>query len=106
MGIEERIDILEQENKKLEDRVSYLEAVKTDKFVTPKQLAEIMDCSTNHVYILIREKKIQATHLGSSPKIPMSQFYDKHPSECLSKNKKKNNNPSTSPSTMKDIVFG
>lgn len=63
----------------LEERIKRLEEQATNKeeWVTPKELSEIMKCSTNNVYIKIRKGDIYATDkLGSILRIPMSQFYN------------------------------
>lgn len=63
----------------LEERVERLEEQVTNKeeWVTPKELSEIMKCSTNNIYIKIRKGDIYATDkLGSILRIPMSQFYN------------------------------
>lgn len=81
MGIEERISLLEEENKKLQETIEYLKARADDGFFTPEEVAEKMKCSRNHIYDLIREGVIEAApRTGKSIRIPMSQFYRKeHP---------------------------
>lgn len=49
MGIEECIEELEKLTKKLSVKISYLENVNNDKWVSAKGLAEIMGCSTNNI---------------------------------------------------------
>lgn len=63
----------------LEERIKRLEeqATNREEWVTPKELSEIMKCSTNNIYIKIRKGDIYATDkLGSILRIPMSQFYN------------------------------
>lgn len=68
MSIEERVETLER-------RIEELEQTTIVEYVTPKQLAEILQCSTNHIYVKIREGEIKTLHgLGSCLRIPMSQF--------------------------------
>jgi len=76
MSIEERIALLENTAYELQNKINYLEKKNSDKWVSAKELAEIMSCSVNNIYIKVRSGEIYATkRLGSSPKIPMSQFY-------------------------------
>jgi len=78
MGIEERLAELEVLTKNLSSKILYLEKINNDKWVSAKELAELMGCSTNNIYIKIRKGDIYATDkLGSIPRIPMSQFYKK-----------------------------
>ena len=76
MGIEEHIKQLEETVKQLTEKVKFMETQYKDRWVSAKELAEIMGCSTNNVYIKIRTGEIYATKkLGAIPRIPMSQFY-------------------------------
>lgn len=78
MGIEERISLLEEENKKLQEAVEYLKSRANDGFFTPEEVALKMKCTTNHIYNLIRRGTIEtAARTGKSIRIPMSQFYRK-----------------------------
>ena len=46
-----------------------------EKYVTPQQLADIFQCSVNHIYIKIRDGSIKTVeNLGDLKRIPMSQF--------------------------------
>lgn len=105
MGIEERIENLEIQNEELRSKVEYLEHRNEERFVTAKELAAIMNCSVNNVYIKIRSGEIFATDkLGSIPRIPMSQFYQNNPKEKkLRKNVQAKDEKSKS---MKELVFG
>jgi excisionase family DNA binding protein len=67
--------------RELEERIERLEAKseenssKYEKYVTPKQLAKLMQCSTNHIYLQIRAGHIKVINqLGTSYRIPLSQF--------------------------------
>lgn len=104
MGIEQRIEELENLTKQLNDKVEYLEEVNHDKWVTAKELSEIMNCSLNNVYIKIRSGEIYATDkLGSIPRIPLSQFYINKKGEEKTTIKPRNNQKVL---TMKERVFG
>lgn len=104
MHIEERLNLLEEQNRILAERIEELERKeKPEEFVTPKQLAETMNCSTNTVYIKIRSGEIEAVKIGSCPKIPMSQFYKKKETEP---ERKKRNFKKSEVRSMKDAVFG
>jgi hypothetical protein len=101
MCIEDRIEELENKTKQLTDKVQYLETVNQDKWVSAKELSEIMGCSLNNIYIKIRKGEIYATNkLGSMPRIPMSQFYK---NTTVIRNVTEINNR---PISMKEKVFG
>lgn len=68
--LEERINMLEKQALELEQTMEY-----RDEFVTPKELAKIMKCSTDHIYKQIRKGYIKtAEGLGSLKRIPIDQF--------------------------------
>lgn len=91
MGIEERIERLEQLTEQMEDRINYLESKNNDKWVSAKELAQIMGCSVNNVYIKIRAGEIYSTNkLGSIQRIPMSQFYKNESVKSEPKNSNEN----------------
>lgn len=76
MGIEERIEQLETICSDLIEKLEYAEAKYCDRFVSSKELAKIMGCSTNNIYLKVRNGDIFATKkLGSNRRIPLSQFY-------------------------------
>lgn len=75
MYLEDRVNELEKQVKELTDKVAHLESVNNDKWVSAKELAEIMGCSVNNIYIRIRSGEIYASRKLGSPKIPLSQFY-------------------------------
>lgn len=104
MCIEDKIDLLEQQVKQLQTQLAKLEAQRNDKYVTPKQLAEIMNCSVNNIYVKIRSGEILADRSTGLPRIPMSQFVGQasEVAETPPKPKKKNEQPKT----MKEMVFG
>lgn len=105
MGIEERIEQLEVMCHELSEKLQQSEARQADRFVSAKELAEIMDCSLNNVYIKIRSGEIFATDkLGSIPRIPMSQFYQNNPKEKKVRRTKQKKDDK--PKSMKELVFG
>ena len=75
MTIEERVSKLEQDNQELKERVGMLS--KREEFATPSELADLLRCSKNHIYIQIRSGAIQAVTVGTAIRIPMSQFHPK-----------------------------
>lgn len=88
MGIEERISLLEEENKKLQEAVEYLKARTNDGFFTPEEVAQKMKCTTTHIYNLIRRGTIEtAARTGKIIRIPMSQFYRKEQPDVAGKEK-------------------
>ncbi len=72
MNIEERITKLEQDNIELKDRIDMLSRM--EHYVTPTELAKILHCSKNHIYIQIRSGAMQAVSVGAAIRIPISQF--------------------------------
>jgi hypothetical protein len=102
MCIEERIEELENLTKAMTEKIEYLESVNHDKWVSVKELADIMGCSANNIYIKIRSGEIYATFkLGSIPRIPLSQFYQPD-RKALVQNKKN----SVKELSIKEKVFG
>lgn len=75
MYLEERVEALENEREELLQRIEYLENRGTDRFVTVAELAKLFECSTNTIYVKIREGEIYATRKTGNARIPMSQFY-------------------------------
>jgi len=74
MHLEERIEKLERTIEMLTEQ---LRQTNKERWVTPAELAEIMQCSVNNIYIKIRSGEIYATEkLGNIKRIPMSQFYN------------------------------
>ena len=71
----ELIMTLEERVIELENRIALLETNVVEKHLTPKELADWLNCSTNTIYVKIREGKIKtARNLGTLIRIPMSQF--------------------------------
>lgn len=112
MGIEDRLNRLEEENAALKDRVAYLEAVGLDEFLPPKAIAVKMHCSLTTVHNYIKSGRIQATRKLGDWRIPTSQFYREdfedtttggEPESMIRPQKKKGPEKEA---TMKDIVFG
>lgn len=111
MGIEDRLNRLEEENAALKDRVAYLEAVGLDEFLPPKAIAAKMHCSLTTVHNYIKSGRIQATRKLGDWRIPTSQFYredsedaiiDVESESMIRPQKKRGPKKET---TMKDIVF-
>lgn len=101
MTIEERISRLEQDNRELRERVDMLS--KMEQFVTPSELAEILRCSKNHIYIQIRSGTIQAVTIGTAIRIPMSQFQPKVDQKRKRKMKQLQDEPSYEKRTIQEI---
>ena len=105
MYIEERLELLELQNKELREKLEDLMSKQKERFVTAKELSEIMNCSVNNIYVKIRSGEIFATDkLGSIPRIPMSQFYENNPKE--KNEKKKVQEKKEEQKSMKELVFG
>lgn len=112
MGIEDRLNRLEEENAALKDRVAYLEAVGLDEFLPPKAIAAKMHCSLTTVHNYIKSGRIQATRKLGDWRIPTSQFYREDSeaaitdveSESMIRARKRK--APEKEATMKDIVFG
>ncbi len=85
MYLEERINKLEKQIQILTDKVAHLEH--EEKWVSAKELSEIMNCSVNNIYIRIRSGEIFASRQLGSPRIPLSQFYNKEEPEKLKSEK-------------------
>jgi hypothetical protein len=83
MYLEERVSQLEEQNKMLMLQLERLEKGGLTRFVSVKELAEIMHCSVQNVHRKIRNGEIQATRKLGDPRIPMSQFMDADNSQTL-----------------------
>lgn len=111
MGIEDRLNRLEEENAALKDRVAYLEAVGLDEFLPPKAIAVKMHCSKSTVLNYIKSGRIQATRKLGDWRIPTSQFYREDSktaipsveSESIIRSRKRK--VPEKEATMKDIVL-
>lgn len=100
MSTEERMALLEERFNELDKKCRQLELQNNDRWVTPKELSEIMKCSLNNVYIKLRAGEIYSTKkFGSIVRIPMSQFYNMSNQDITVKPVKKE-------LSMKEIVFG
>lgn len=73
MYIEEMITDLYEKVRELDQKVENVK--KKEKWVSVKELAQIMDVSPNTVYIKIRSGDIYASKKFGVPRIPLSQFY-------------------------------
>ncbi len=76
MHIEDQLEELQKTVDQLTEKVAHLEQVANDKWLSVKELAEVMGVSTNTIYIKIRSGEIYASRKLGSPKIPISQFYE------------------------------
>ena len=76
MHIEDQLEELQETVDQLTEKVAHLEQVNNDKWLSVKELSEIMGVSTNTIYIKIRSGEIYASRKLGSPKIPISQFYE------------------------------
>lgn len=76
MNIDERITKLEKDNIEIKACIETLSRM--EHYVTPAELAKILHCSKNHIYIQIRSGMIQAVTVGAAIRIPMSQFETDH----------------------------
>ena len=83
MYLEERVSQLEEQNKLLMLQLERLEKGGMTRFVSVKELAEIMGCSVQNVHRKIRNGEIQVTRKLGDPRIPMSQFMDADNSQTL-----------------------
>lgn len=102
MYLEQQVEQLKRENEELKRRIESLEQKGADRFVTAEELAEIMGCSTNTVYVKVRAGEIEATKRTGGVRIPMSQFYVQQPEKVLRMSHKKD--PASQ--TLKERVFG
>ena len=94
MSIEERIERLEMAIATLTEQIN---ATQKEQWVTPQELAKIMNCSVNNIYLKIRSGEIYATgKLGAIKRIPMSKFYKNETKEELKPREK----------TMREKIFG
>ena len=101
MTIEERVSKLEQDNQELKERVDMLS--KREEFATPSELADLLRCSKNHIYIQIRSGAIQAVTVGTAIRIPMSQFQPKPNPEQKRRIKQSQAEPSHEKRTIQEI---
>lgn len=100
MHLEERIEKLERTIEMLTEQ---LRQTNKERWVTPAELAEIMQCSVNNIYIKIRSGEIYATEkLGNIKRIPMSQFYSRE--EDIKREKANETKRPTN--TIREKVFG
>lgn len=105
MYIEEQIKALSEEVEQLKEKVSMYEARSSERFVTAEELAEIMQCAPNTIYVKIRSGEIYASRKTGGPRIPMSQFYKTDPIELTNRKPEKLRKVSGGES-MKELVFG
>lgn len=76
MYLEERVTTLEAENKELRKHIEVLEQYGNTRYVTVKELAELMKCSAQNIHRRIKTGEIQVTRRLGDPRIPMCQFLE------------------------------
>lgn len=101
----EELQALHKEIAVIKDELARMRAIDHDRFVTPAELAEIMHCTLNTVYVKIRSGEIYATRRAGDPRIPMSQFYKNEPIDLIKHKPEKLRNVSGGES-MKELIFG
>ncbi|HBC98709.1 MAG TPA: hypothetical protein DC053_03905 [Lachnoclostridium sp.] len=101
----EELQELHKEIEAIKDELAQMKARTQDRFVTPMELAEIMQCTPNTVYVKIRKGEIYASRGTGDPRIPMSQFYKSDPIDLIKRKPEKLRKVSGGES-MKELVFG
>ena len=101
MHIEDRIETLEKENQILKAKVNELERYGTTRFVTMKELAELMGCTVQNIHRKIKNGEIYATRKLGDPRIPMCQFLEDMDRPVLNSSKVIEGNRS-----MSEQIFG
>lgn len=104
MYVEEKIADMEEQIKYLTEKVIQLEMHGANDFVTAEELAKIMKCTKNTIYLKVRGGEIDAVRIGNRVKIPLSQFYDKCKKSKIESKPKRN--CKIKEKSVKDIVFG
>lgn len=105
MYIEQQMEALTKEMQAMKDELAQMKARSQEQFVTPAELAEIMQCTPTTVYTKIRSGDIYATRKTGDPKIPMSQFYKSDPIDLLKRKPEKLRKASGGES-MEQLIFG
>lgn len=96
MYMEEKIEDLYTKVTEINRRMDNLQ--REEKWVSVKELAQIMGISPNTIYIKVRSGEIYASKKFGAPRIPLSQFYqDKSIDEKVKKLE--------APSSLKDRIF-
>lgn len=76
MYIEQQIETLSKQVKNLQEEMTNMKRKTSEKILTPKEFAELVQINENTVYTWIRQGKIEIlSGLGAAKRIPMSQFY-------------------------------
>lgn len=101
----EELQALHKEMEAIKNEMAQMKAINQERFVTPAELAEIMQCAPNTVYVKIRSGEIYATRRAGDPRIPMSQFYKSDPTELI-KHKSEKLRKVSGGESMKELVFG
>ncbi len=74
--LEQRVEALEKENEIIRQELDELRARGTERFVTVKQLAEVMNVSVSQVHRKVKNGEIRSTRKLGDVRIPMSQFME------------------------------
>lgn len=101
MYVEQRLEALEEENRLLHEKVEMLEKYSLTRFVTPKELAELMGCTVQNVHRKIKTGEVLATRKLGDARIPMCQFLEGLERPAIKAEKK---NPAEL--TMAEQIFG
>ena len=72
--IEERITYLEEKINELNGIIDTLQGSRNEEWGTPAQVAEMLHCTVNNIYVKVRKGEIFADRSTGRPRIPMSQF--------------------------------
>lgn len=99
--IEDRVKELENTIETLTTRIVSLENKGADKFVTARELAQIMGCSENNIYVKYRAGELVGTKKTGGVRFPLSQFYEEEKNIIKIPLKKKKE-----PQSIKEKVFG
>ena len=78
MYIEERVETMEAQIRKLQEQLEELQGI-GEQFLTPKEVAQLMRCSVQTIYLKVQSGDIQADMSTGRARIPKSQFYKKKP---------------------------
>ena len=78
MYIEERVEAMEAQIRKLQEQLEELQGI-GEQFLTPKEAAQLVRCSVQTIYLKVQSGDIQADMSTGRARIPKSQFYKKKP---------------------------
>jgi len=104
-ALTEELQALHKEIAAINDELAQMQARNQERFVSAGELAEIMQCTPNTIYVKMRSGDIYASRKTGRPRIPMSQFYKSDPIDLVKRKPEKLRKVSGG-ETMKDLVFG